>query len=1177
MIWAVLHTLRQQLVQVLFIHKVQALRRSSQTQHGHSLSFTMQAQHKTVAEGTYNNITINNSAGATIGGDVTVNGILNLQSVNPTSTQGTLSTSSYTLNMGANSTTTGVGDVTGVVKRSHAFVTSQQYSFGNQYTNLAFMGISTKPSWVSCTISIGTAPTWKSGAVMRTYNFTQNGSGTDKVSTNLHYLDSELNGNNESKIVLWDEHSGGSPIHEHGKSNNDITNNWISLSGLSISYLSATDKQWALSNSAITKNTWLGADGTEPTKWDLAANWSAGHYPGDSGYLADTVLIPSGVAHYPILTSSVEMSTLEIESGASLIAGLNNVTINGYTSAWLNNGSFSSTGSVIFSHGNLSHIVSIAGTNNNFYNLVVNANTNLEPSTGSYMKIAGAITIDPSSIMSFTTNQNTVEFNGADQTLINLSNNGGYHDLVISGTGTKTFPTQLNIAGDFTNNGTVDTGTGTVIMKDQGHVQNIGGTTSTNFYNLTIDNANQVVTASTDFNVANTFKVNANTTMDMKTAALGGTFTTTTGTGTLKTQSTSATSLPSEKTWTFDVIYNNTTTAQTIPAGTYTSLQISNPVLATASGALNCTAITVDNGSTLDMSTFALSGGSSVNSSGTIKTQNTSSTPIPVGKTWDGVVVYNGSGNQTLVTGTFNNLGIDNSVGVGLTDIATVNGTLLINSGRLLTINPGAKMTANLVTNNAGTPGLLIKSSVSAANGTLIFSNSSNAPVMGTVEMYCKASWDLANTTPGGKYKWQFFGIPVTSIDASPVFDGDYVRLHNEAGNGAGYTSDKRWIQLTTYSTLSPFFGYEITQPAERSYSFQGQLINSNFSTTIGYTATSDYPGQHILSNPYTAAIDITQMSFGDGFDKTVYLYNTGSQADWTSQGGTNGNNPGQYIAAPQNTAGQGGIPGQIPSMQAYLVVVKDTIPSTRTLIINYNSGVIRNIDRQRVAAFNDSTAVKVYTMINIAGKRYSDKMWLFTDPACSHGFDNGWDGTKFIGTSLAPQLWAKESSGDYQVNAVNNINNTELGFIKGEDSTYTMTFTHCNTSAMYPSISLMDYATNTVTDITQSGSTYTFAVVPAFTQVNRFKIISGTTALNNIINTTDTYKVYNSLNTIFVENSSNKTGTLAVYDVAGKAINNYRINADGLTTIPTNLTAGSYLLRINSSKDTYSKLIVIP
>ena len=31
----------------------------------------------------------------------------------------------------------------------------------------------------------------------------------------------------------------------------------------------------------------------------------------------------------------------------------------------------------------------------------------------------------------------------------------GYHDLIISGTGIKTFPATLRIAGDFTNNGTI--------------------------------------------------------------------------------------------------------------------------------------------------------------------------------------------------------------------------------------------------------------------------------------------------------------------------------------------------------------------------------------------------------------------------------------------------------------------------------------------------------------------------------------------------------------------------------------------------------------------------------------------------------------------------------------------------------------------------------------------------
>ena len=1135
---------------------------------------------QTLTAGIYTNLTINNAAGVTAGGDLTVNGILDLQNTNPTSTQGSLETGAYTLNMGIAATTIGVGDVTGNVKRSHYFTSGQSYSFGNQVTNLTFMGISglVKPNWVNCLIAIGTAPSWKTGGVLRTYNFTQDGSGTDKVVTNLHYLDAELNSNDESKLVLWDHHFSGS-IDEHGKSNNNVINNWVGLSGLSISYLApSASKQWGLFTTGKTKNTWLGADDVYPTKWDINSNWSAGHFPGDTGYLTDSVLIPTGLTYYPILTLSPEMSTIELETGASLTASSYNVTISGYTGAWLNNGAFNSTsGSVIFTNGSLSHIVTLEGTNNNFYNLQVNANTYLQPTSGSYMKISGTITYDGTSVLDFTANQNTVEFNGTDQTLTNLPNTSsfsGYHDLVISGSGTKTLPTTLNIAGDFTNNGTVYVGTGTVIMKDQGHAQNIGGSTTTTFYNLTIDNTDQVVTASSNFNVSNAFLVNAGTIMNMTTTILGGGITSIGGTGTLKTQSTSSSSLPSSKTWTFGIVYNNTSIAQTIPSGTYASLQVSNPASVTALGTLDCAALIIDNGATLNMSIYALAGGSTISTSGTLKTQNTSSTPLPGGKTWGGAVVYNSSASQTATAGVFNNMSIDNAIGVNVVDSVDVNGTLLINSGKKLIVNTQARMYANLITNNAGVSGITIKSSSSVANGTLIFNNGSNSPVNATVEMYCKASWDLSNQTPGGKYKWQYFGIPLTGIEASPVFDGDYVRQHNEAGNGSGFTADKRWIQLGTNSTLTPFSGYEITQPAARTYSFQGQLVNRNFSQLLSYTASADLPGQHIISNPYTAAINIDQLTFGNDLDKTVYIYNTGSFADWSAQTGTDGN-PGQYVAAPIGYAGTDIIPRQIPSMQGFMIMANTTTPTATTFGIPYSAVATRNKDRQRVRAEVNANE-KVYTRIDIKGQRYSDKMWIFTDPNCSHGFDNGYDGSKFLGSAFAPQLWSMESNGDYQVNAVDNMNNTELGFIKGEDTSYTLTFTHSNIESKYTNVYLFDQAINSTTDITQSGSTYTFDT-QLTTQVNRFKIITslGISTENKSFEN-NSLRAYNSQQTIFVNNPSSLTGELMIYDLMGRAIQNYSVNASGLTTISTDLPTGAYVLKIATAKERITKQIII-
>src|SRR5205823_4384750 len=64
--------------------------------------------------------------------------------------------------------------------------------------------------------------------------------------------------------------------------------------------------------------------------------------------------------------------------------------------------------------------------------------------------------------------------------------------------------------------------------------------------------------------------------------------------------------------------------------------------------------LTLNASSVLDMVTNSLSGSpTSITGTGTLKTQNTSSTPIPAGKTWLGAVYYNSTSAQTIVDGNY--------------------------------------------------------------------------------------------------------------------------------------------------------------------------------------------------------------------------------------------------------------------------------------------------------------------------------------------------------------------------------------------------------------------------------------------------------------------------------------------------------------------------------------------
>jgi len=534
-------------------------------------------------------------------------------------------------------------------------------------------------------------------------------------------------------------------------------------------------------------------------------------------------------------------------------------------------------------------------------------------------------------------------------------------------------------------------------------------------------------------------------------------------------------------------------------------------------------------------------------------------------------LTMNGDLTQSINgTGTtdFYNLTISNNSaeGVELNNDVTTNNVLTINSGSKLTINPAAKMNVpGTIANSEGTAGLVIKASPTIANGTLVFHNLVGSPVPATVEMYSIAYKDDNATV---KYKWQYFGIPLRSLVASPTFDGGYVRRWNEPTSA--------WIQLNNASTLNSFVGHEITQLTAKTYVFEGDLENGDLASTALAFDGPTYPGQYIFANPYTAAIDITQLTFGAQTEASVYLYNTGSSTDWSDNfgGSSNGTSPGQYTVAPQETAGTGGIPGQIPSMQGFLVKAMSASVDA-TFAIPYSSVVTKNTDLQRApAAGKATTSDKVFTRIDVSGSRFSDRMWIFTNPACTRGFDNGWDGYKFLGSALTPQLFAMESVGDLQIDAVEDINETYLGFKAGEDSKYTLSFTHENMGARYTSLFLQDLQDNTVVDITQSGTNYTFMSQSTTDPVKRFKIVSSPGT--DIKETDSQLKIFASHQTVFIQNFSSTAGDIMLYDASGQFIQNFNFGADCVTAITLSLPPGAYLIKATTETSKLNRKILI-
>lgn len=548
-------------------------------------------------------------------------------------------------------------------------------------------------------------------------------------------------------------------------------------------------------------------------------------------------------------------------------------------------------------------------------------------------------------------------------------------------------------------------------------------------------------------------------------------------------------------------------------------------------------------------------------------------------------VTMSGTSAKTMSgtgTTTMYNLAVTNTGGI-TTQLPLLTATTLnVATGSKLTIDTTrAVSVVNTITNNAGTGGLLIKSNALAANGSLIFNNDSSSGnrVSASVEMYSKAS--KVSTS----YKWQFMGFPVRSFAKYPTFvDGvNYVRKYNEAGWNTGLTSDKHWIQQQNGAILTPFTGYEVTQASAKTYTFTGELVNWSYNSgKLPFTLTAQYTGQHLIGNPYTAAIDISKIVFGSGragvIENTVYLYNTGSYAEWQSfnSGAPSASEtqlPGQYVSVPKSAAGTNGLPSQIPSMQAFLVMVASNNDSA-TVSIPYSAAgtIVKNTTKQRSKASDN-----ISTRIDVKGASYGDRMWLISQPSCTREFDNGWDGYKNYSAGVT-QLFAIETSGDYQVNTVDDFHNTFLGFQAGATDTYTMTFTNENIESQYSVLYLIDlFDNNKVTDITASGTTYTFTSAATATPEKRFKIVTslGTVTDNQIVSN-DGFKVYCSQNTIFINNKRDFSGTLYLYDITGRFIKNVMFSANNISSLPMNLPSGSYIAKAKVGNEEVVKRIIL-
>lgn len=431
--------------------------------------------------------------------------------------------------------------------------------------------------------------------------------------------------------------------------------------------------------------------------------------------------------------------------------------------------------------------------------------------------------------------------------------------------------------------------------------------------------------------------------------------------------------------------------------------------------------------------------------------------------------------------------------------------------------------------------------------------------------------------------EWQYIGAPGEDASVHVDYNTWLYRLDE---------SQADWVlmpQLNNH-TLDPFQGYALTQYGQPTYEWNAQMINRNCTIPLTYHFDGR-KGQNLIANSYTAPIDVTQMTSKDfqmidgqneyyDITQTLYLYNSGSWNAWHTQDslGTginlDGNNttPGQYYAIPVLAVAKGYIPEKptIAPMQGIYVRVRAKKTGGDTHVGN----IIFDYDRIVMGEGHDMhrpmRAPKKSDIASIPSENFrrlrivatsehsgADRLYIIQDDINTRNYDNGYDAPNQATQGIV-NIYTYESGGKMEVSCANNIDSTYIGFMAGEDRTYTL---HFNT-IVGETLCLQDLTNGEKINIVEGG-TYTFEAEPQSTNNQRFLLLAPQ-GIKSDIDEIDSVNIWYSNRTLYITNAADNS-TLQLYDVSGHQIFSTTIHHTPYTVDLTHLNEGVYMARVNN------------
>lgn len=476
---------------------------------------------------------------------------------------------------------------------------------------------------------------------------------------------------------------------------------------------------------------------------------------------------------------------------------------------------------------------------------------------------------------------------------------------------------------------------------------------------------------------------------------------------------------------------------------------------------------------------------------------------------------------------------------------------VILNNDISITIKPQGLLKINTI--NRGSNTNIILESNEVNTGSFLYKNTDK--INATVQLYSKAfSEGLKNDIAGNFLNpaWQYVGIITESLNYSVLNpDGvtNWMYKWDETQNAVSCWSEK----LNQQSSLYAWNGYCIAQEHERTYTYSGNLLNENHTYNLTYTSSStitDDLGNNLITNSYSAPIDIESLSSTANFvnaEATIYIYNTGSYAEWKEQTDNIGFNPGQTIAVPVNVVSSLGseYPHTIASSQAFFVA---SYSGGGQFIVDYEKNVYNpasSSNQKRIIRHDNKFNV---LKINVQSTTSNDRLYLLEHEGCTPNFDNGYDARKIFDNN-GPQIFAINDSINTSINTNTTLINQSIGFKSASEyEIYTLTF-DIDKLHSYDKLYLHDIITDEYVDILNN-DTYTFYHIPSETDA-RFLITD-----KNPKDVTTATETINSLDNI------NFNEITYIYNLNGHLIYNSKVDSSNDLN---NLTNGIYIVITNN------------